>query len=73
VRLDEDLLEHVLGVLGRAQHVAAEREEARVVAIEEDLEGVLVAGADHRDEARVSLKFEQGRPPAKNAGARAGV
>jgi hypothetical protein len=28
VRLDEDLLEHVLGVLGRAQHVAAERQQA---------------------------------------------
>ena len=59
VRLDEDLLEHVLGVLGRAQHVAAEGEQARVVAVEQDLEGVVVALADQRDEALVALQPEQ--------------
>ena len=71
--LDEDLLEDILGVLGRAQHVATEGEQARVVAVEEDLEGVLVAGADARDEVFVALQLEQGRPPAENAGARTGV
>ena len=72
MRLDEDLLEHVLGVLGRAQHVAAEGEQPRVVALEQDLEGVLVAVADQRDEPLVALQLEQGRPAAEQAAA-AGV
>ena len=68
MRLDEHLLEHVLGVLGRAQHVAAEGEQARVVAVEEDLEGVIVAVADQRDEPLVALQLEQGRAAAEQAG-----
>ena len=69
VRLHEHLLEHVLGVLLGAQHVAAEGEQPRVVAVEEDLEGVIVATADQRDQLVVALQLEQGRAPAENAGA----
>ena len=62
---DEDLLEHVLGVLGRAQHLAAEAEEARLVALHESVEGVLVALAGQRDEVLVGLEAEKGRSPGK--------
>ena len=39
----EDLLQHVLGVLARGEHVAAEREQPRLVARDERLERGLVA------------------------------
>ena len=68
VRLDEDFLQHVLGVLGRAQHVATEGEQARVVALEQHLEGVVMAVADQRDQALVALQLEQRGSPAENAG-----
>ena len=58
---DEDLLEHVLGVLARAEHVLAEGEQARLVAVDEDLEGARVAVADERDELLVALELENGR------------
>ncbi|HEX4806575.1 MAG TPA: RNA polymerase sigma factor, partial [Conexibacter sp.] len=50
----EDLLEHVLGVLAGAEHVAAEGQEPRLVALNEGLEGALVALARERYEALVS-------------------
>ena len=45
----EDLLQHVLGVLARAEHVPAEGEQARLVAPDERLVGGLVAAPGERD------------------------
>ena len=56
----EDLLEDVLRVLAGAQHAAAEGEQPRPVAVEQDLEGVLVAGAQLRDEPLVAVSTQQG-------------
>jgi hypothetical protein len=53
VRRHEGVLDGVLGLLGRAQHVAAEPEDAAQVAVVEHLEGGLGARADGRDEAVV--------------------
>ena len=64
---DVDLLEHVLGVLGRGEHSAAEGQEAHVVAVDERLEGPLLPGPDHRDESLVPLQLEQGRASAKQS------
>ena len=58
---DEHLLEHVLGVLRRADQVPAEGQQARLVAVEEDLEGALVALAHRAPPAA--------RPPASAAAA----
>jgi hypothetical protein len=60
---DEDLLEDVLGVLSRGKHVLAEREQARVVALEQHLERALVPIAHHRDQAVVLLQAQQPRGP----------
>ena len=65
----EDLLQHVLGVLARGQHVAAERQQARLVAGDERLEGGLVAAPDERDEPLVRLQSEQRRASVKAGGA----
>jgi hypothetical protein len=59
----EDLLEHVLGVLGGAEHVAAEGEQARLVALHERLERPVLALAGERDQLLVALEPEQGRAP----------
>ena len=59
VRVDEDLLEHVLGILRRAQHVPAEGQEARLVAVHESLEGSVVAAPYERDELLVPLKPQE--------------
>ncbi len=61
VGVDEDLLQHVFGVLGRAEHLAAEAEQAALVAVDDHLEGARVARAGHRDQLLVALQFEQGR------------
>ena len=53
---DEGLLEQILGVLARADHVPAEAEQPRLVAVEQDLERVVVAVANHRDELLVALQ-----------------
>ena len=53
---DEDLLEHVLRVLGRAEHLPAEAEEAGLVALDERVEGVLVTPPGQGDELLVLLK-----------------
>ena len=65
----EDLLEHVLGVLARAEHVAAEGQQARLVARAERLEGGVLAAAGERDQALVGLQAQQGRraPQARHA------
>ena len=44
-----------------------------MVAVEEDLEGVVVAGADQRDEALVALQLEQRRAAGEKAAAMACV
>ena len=59
VGVDEDLLQHVLGVLGGAEHLPAEAEQATLVAVDDRLEGAGVAVARHRDQAFVALQLEQ--------------
>ena len=61
----EDLLQDVLGVLARAEHVPAEREQAGLVARDQRLEGRMVALADERDEALVRLQAQQRRGPTE--------
>ncbi len=61
VGVDEDLLQDVFGVLRRAQHLAAEAEQAALVAVDDRLEGAGVAAPRHRDQLLVALQFEQGR------------
>ncbi len=67
-RRGEDLLQHVLGVLARAQHVAAEGQQARLVARHQRLVGRLVPAARERDEALVALQAQQGRRAAQAGG-----
>ena len=57
----EHLLQHVLGVLARAEQVAAEGEQARLVARDERLEGGVVAAAHERDQPLVGLQAQQRR------------
>ena len=59
----EHLLEHVLGVLGGAEHVPAEGHEPRLVAVHQRLEGRRVAAAGERDQPLVGLQPEEGRAP----------
>jgi hypothetical protein len=60
VGIDEDLLQNVLGVLSRAEHLTAEAEQPGLVAVDDRLEGVIVAPSQQRHEALVSLQPEQG-------------
>ena len=53
VGAQEGLLERVLAVLAVADHVAAEREQRRVVAVVERLEGALVAASHERRQTLV--------------------
>ncbi len=62
----EDLLEHVLGVLARGEHVTAEREQPRLVALDQSLERAVVAAADESHQALVRLEPEQGRAPCES-------
>ena len=64
----EDLLQDVLGVLARAEHVPAEGQQPRLVAGDERLEGGLVAAAGQRDEPLVAREPEQRRRPAQTGG-----
>ena len=57
----EDLLQHVLRVLAAGEHVAAEGQQARLVAGHQRLEGVVVAAPDERDQALVRLQPQQRR------------
>ena len=61
----EHLLKDVLGVLAGAQQVAAERQQARVVARYEDLECVAVTPAYVGDQALVRLQPEQRAAPVQ--------
>ncbi len=65
-RRGEDLLQHVLGVLLRAEHVAAEREQPRLVALNERLEGAVMAAANQSDESLVTLKPQKRRAARKS-------
>ena len=68
VRRREHLLEHVLGVLRRADQVPAERQQPRLVAVEENFEGAVVALADQGDQLLVWLQAQQRRSPCEDAG-----
>ena len=49
----EGVLKGVLGLLVAGEHVPAEGEQAAVIAVEDELEGTLVPGADTGDEGVV--------------------
>ena len=53
------MLNGVLGLLARPEHVAAEAQDPGAVALEDHLEGELVAAPDLLDEAVVAGKGEQ--------------
>jgi hypothetical protein len=57
----ECLLQDILGILLRAEHVPAEREQPRVVAGHQRFEGRGVAATDQRDQSLVRLESEQRR------------
>ena len=57
------LLQHVLGVLARAEHVAAEGEQARFVARAQRLEGRVLPMARQLDELLIGLQAQQRRGP----------
>jgi hypothetical protein len=57
--VDEDFLEHVFGILGRAQHLAAEAEQARLVAVDDGVERARVSISDKGDEPLIALQLEQ--------------
>ena len=61
----EHLLEDVLGVLARGEHVAAEGEQPDLVAGDDRLEGGVLAAAHERDQTLVGGEPEQGRRPAQ--------
>ena len=61
----EDLLKDVLRILGGAEHLAAEAEEAGLVALDEGVEGVFVAPAGQGDELLVLLEAEERRAPGE--------
>ncbi len=68
----EHLLQDVLGVLARGEHVPTEGEQARLVARAEHLEGCVLAATGERDQALVRLQAQQSGRPAQ-AGDAAGV
>ena len=63
----ERVLDGVLGLLGRADHVAAEREDPAVMAVVDGLERGLGAGTDQLDELVVGGEAQQ---PARDPGSR---
>src|SRR5829696_8411142 len=63
------VLNRVLGLLARAEHVAAEGQDAAAVALESDLEGQLVPAADLLHQPFVAGKGEQplrAEPPPRH-------
>jgi len=70
VRGHERVLDGVLRLLRGAEHVAAEREDAAVVAIVDDLEGRLGARADVVDKALVGSDAQQHGRTGPDLGAR---
>ena len=61
----ERVLDGVLGLLARAEHVAAEAEDRGVVAVVERLERAFVAAADERDEPLVARESQEAGGPAQ--------
>ena len=59
MRRDEHLLQYVLRVLRRGEHPAAEREQPRLITLEERLERSLLPLADQCDQALVALQPQQ--------------
>ena len=61
VRADEDVLEHVLGVLARtrAQHLAHVGEQPLAVAVVDDAERLVAPGAEQREQLLVRAQAEQ--------------
>ena len=53
VRGDEGVLERVLGLVGGAEQVAAERQQGPVMAVVQRLEGAVVAGAHTRHKSLI--------------------
>ena len=49
----ENLLQHILGILARAEHVTAEGQQARLVARAQRLERGVLAAAGHRNQTLV--------------------
>ena len=70
---DEGLLERVLGLVARAEHVAAEGEDAGVVAVVEHLERGLVPAPELLDQPLVAERARSFRergsvsPPSERA------
>jgi hypothetical protein len=60
---DEGVLRGVLAIGLGAQHVAAEAEDAEVVAVIEHLEGRCISLPDHFDQALVGPARKQQPPP----------
>jgi hypothetical protein len=67
---DEGLLDGILRLVGRAEQVPAEGQDRPVVAVEDDLEGGLVATADVLDEPRVRECAEQAARPGQRDSSR---
>ena len=65
-RRGEDLLEDVLSVLLRAEHVPAEGQEPWLVALHQRLERAVVAAPRERDETFITLQPQERRAPCKS-------
>ena len=63
VGADEDVLQHVLGVLARAgaQHLAHVGEQPLAVAVVDDAERLVAAGAEQREQLLVGAQAQQRR------------
>ena len=68
----EHLLQDILGILTRAEHVAAERQQARLVARAQNLERGVLSAPGERDQTLVRLQAQQRRRAAQ-ARERAGM
>ena len=63
----ENLLQNVLGVLARAEHVPHKGQQTRLVASAEHLEGGVLAATRERDQSLVRLQAQQRRGPPQVA------
>ena len=70
VRADEDVLEQILSVLARPrrQHLAHVGEQALAVAVVDDAEGLVAAGAEEREQLLVRAQAQERRPERPEAG-----
>ena len=58
VRRDEDLLQQILRILARRDHVPAEAEQPRLVPVEKHLERPVVPSTNQGDELLVALQAQ---------------